>query len=441
MVSRRQTIGSPPRVENCKSFPSGVCHRRKPPSADPIAIEPARRTAGALNRRRRGRRLESMDTNRARPDATDGPAPAGRSRRRLTAAGWLWLAVVAALLGIGIAKNINLLALLGYALLALLLLNAAAAGRRLRRLAARRDLPPQVFAGSPARVVVRVSNTSARRCAGARVGDRGPAGEVSWFLDDLAGHEKRRCEGELRLPRRGWCELGPVVASSAHPFGLVRREVEIEPAGKVLVLPRPGRLQRERLRLRLRGADPQAMRTTRRGWRHDAAQADFHGLRPFRPGDSPRWIHWRTTARRGEVMVRELEDVPGDDLVLVFDATGAAGEPFEQAVSLAATVVWEWSQRPGDRLVLAVAGVGGEVIDGVTGAEHARRLLGALAVVSPAAPAALAGALRERAPASAGVVVVTAGGTAVAAEAEAVLGRPALLLDVARQGEWDFYTP
>ena len=39
----------------------------------------------------------------------------------------------------------------------------------------------------------------------------------------------------------------------------------------------------------------------------------------FRPGDSRRHIHWRTTARRGTLMVREFEDWPSDNLILLVD--------------------------------------------------------------------------------------------------------------------------
>src|SRR5262245_397704 len=81
---------------------------------------------------------------------------------RLTREGGLWLLTVAVLLGVGVFKNINLLALLGYVLLALLALNALAAGRRLRRLEARRRADELIFAGSRCRVELLLRNPSRR---------------------------------------------------------------------------------------------------------------------------------------------------------------------------------------------------------------------------------------------------------------------------------------
>ena len=75
--------------------------------------------------------------------------------------------------------------------------------------------------------------------------------------------------------------------------------------------------------------DPRGEHSRQAGSRHELARADFHGLRQYRTGDSLRWIHWRTSARRGQLMVKEYEDVPGEDLVLVFDPTGADGPAFE----------------------------------------------------------------------------------------------------------------
>jgi len=64
------------------------------------------------------------------------------------------------------------------------------------------------------------------------------------------------------------------------------------------------------------------MRSSRRRPRvHPTAQAEIHGVRSYRSGDNPRLIHWRTSARRGELMVRELEDVPSDNLLVIVDPT------------------------------------------------------------------------------------------------------------------------
>jgi uncharacterized protein (DUF58 family) len=378
---------------------------------------------------------------------------------RLTAEGKLWLLVLVLMLGIGIFKNINLLALLGYTLLALLVLNVLVVARRLGRLQARRHIGELIFAGAGCPIEVRLYNRSGRPRSGVRLEDSGPDHSLSWYLDHLEGHARRACRGEIVLPRRGWYDWGPIVVSSGYPFGLVSKQVAIAAGVRVRVLPRPGRLRRERLRQQLRGVDPHGERVRRRGWRDEAAQADVHGLRTFRPGDSPRWIHWRTSARRGELMVREMEDVPGDDLVLVLDTESADLEKFEEAVRLAASIVWEWCRRRGDRLMLAVAGPqrspgAGGILDGTTGPEHALCLLECLAEVQatparggcgvPPTPPSDDSVLRElarRAPRTAAVVVVSAGASQLPVVLAASLSRPATLLDVTHWEEWGFYHP
>jgi uncharacterized protein (DUF58 family) len=330
--------------------------------------------------------------------------------------------VTALLLGLGIYKNINLLALLGCVLLALLATHAFVVGRGLLRLQVDRRLDELLFAGAAVPIELRVRNLGARACEGARLEDAGQ----SWYIERLEGGARHACPGVLTLPGRGWHDLGPILLSSSHPFGLVRRQVAAPAGGRILVLPRPARLDRERLRHQLRGADPRGERIKKRGWRHDTAQADFHGLRPFRPGDSPRWIHWRTSARRGELMVREFEDVPGDDLLVVLPA--CSGNDVERVIGLAASIVWEWCRRRGDRLALLAGDV---LYDGLTGPEHVRLLLGALAVLpAHALPAPDLDLVREL-PATMAVVALHAGRPAEAAALETVLARPVTPLDVA----------
>src|SRR5262249_46220176 len=147
------------------------------------------------------------------------------------------------------------------------------------------------------------------------------------------------------------------------------------------------RLHGGRLRRFLRPAAVLADRLGRGGRRHASARTEFHALRAFRSGDSPRWIHWRTSARRGELMVREFEAPPTDDLIIVLDPYAPGGPPqdadLEAAVSLVATICWARCRQKGDRLALVITGTNATVLDGVSGPEHAMRLLECLAVVGP----------------------------------------------------------
>ena len=51
---------------------------------------------------------------------------------------------------------------------------------------------------------------------------------------------------------------------------------------------------------------------------------DLHSVREYEQGESLRKVHWPTTARRGQLMVKELEDSPRDDLAVLLDCDGAA---------------------------------------------------------------------------------------------------------------------
>jgi uncharacterized protein (DUF58 family) len=223
-------------------------------------------------------------------------------------------------------------------------------------------------------------------------------------------------------------------------------------------------------------------RAKQRARRHPAAQADLHGLRAFRSGDSPRWVHWPTTARRGELMVREFEEMPTDSLVLVLDPTqpeqwlvggrqsevggqmsaakngprARKGRPsdandgrpvtadlrLEDAVSLAATIVWEWCRQAGDQLVLAVAGPAPVVLAGTTSAALARQMLECLAGVAGCPPSGAA-ALRQRLAGvrlpAAPVLVVSARPTDLGDQLIEDLRRPVACIDVSSPTVNDFF--
>jgi uncharacterized protein (DUF58 family) len=363
--------------------------------------------------------------------------------------------MAALLLAVGLHRGINLLLLLGYALLGMAILSVLAAGRSLRGLRVRRRIAEWVFARTPCDVQVQVSNSGWLPRLGLHIEDSGPDHAVTWHLDHLPGRGNRTYRREVLLPRRGRYAWGAVRAGSAYPFGLVERQARLAPAEDVIVLPRVGGLHRGRFLRYLRSLTPQSSNAhiRRRPQSHPAAQAEFHGLRAYRGGDSPRLIHWRTSARRGELMVREFEDEPNDNLLLVFDPTLPSEsdycgvplrEQFEEAVSLAATICWEWCRRRGDRLVLAVAGPEPAVLEGLTGPIHARRILECLALLdcgtTPADPS-LIDRLKAAALPPAVVVLVALGRSSLADALLRALGRPVNSLDATRTDRFDFYTP
>jgi uncharacterized protein (DUF58 family) len=163
------------------------------------------------------------------------------------------------------------------------------------------------------------------------------------------------------------------------------------------VLPRLGTVNVGRLRRWLSQAARPDERSRRARRRLAALEVEFHGLRSFRAGDSPRWIHWRTSARRGELMVREFDHGTHHDLVVLVEpyAEADSSPALEAAVSMAATICWAWAQESGDRVVLGVAGAPPTVAASAGGPGQAAELLAALAVVTGAPEPDLAGLERR----------------------------------------------
>jgi uncharacterized protein (DUF58 family) len=380
---------------------------------------------------------------------------------RLPRVGKIWLISAGLLLVIGLFKSINLLALLSCLMLALWGLNYLLAGRQLRHLRGRRWINGPVFAGTPFSVMVEVN--SSRRAATLGLGVEDDDGQLSWFTPLLQPHQTQAFFQDVVLPRRGAYTWGPLLAVSGYPFGLVRRRLELAPAEKVVVLPRLGRVHRGRLRSVLPPVGLADGRTPYAAHRHAGARAEFHGLRAFRSGDSPRWIHWRTTARCGELMVREFEDVPMNNLVVVVERNREQGTvdqatqalprgvaaafrfpAGEEAISLAATVCWEWCRQGGDHLVLAADSDRPLVLDGITGREHALRLLEALALfdttAGPRSGPALPEVLAQQPLPPASILLVSAGGPGGLAEAlRQQLRRPVAWVDASTLSGVDWY--
>ena len=320
----------------------------------------------------------------------------------ITREGWAWLVLAGILWGTGLYKGINLLSFLGLLMLAAWMIQWLGARRRLSHLGLRRWTDNLVFAETPFTLTVEVSNPDRQARFGLVVEDQGADHFWSSFIPRLEGKAKSQLHADMVLGRRGIYAWPALRARSGFPLGLVEQRLTVGTDEEFVVFPRLGRLHRSQLRRMLTHSSSSLGRARTHPRRHPAAQSDFHGLRAFRSGDSPHWIHWRTSARLGELMVREFEETPDDNLVLVLDPwlpssgdrsqeSGVRGQGsnqsplhqvLEDAVSLAATICWEWCRPGGDQFVLAVADKNPIVLHGVTGHDLGVRMLTCLAQVS-----------------------------------------------------------
>src|SRR5436190_1283461 len=113
---------------------------------------------------------------------------------------------------------------------------------------------------------------------------------------------------------------------------------------------------------------------------------ELHSVREYVEGESLRMVHWPSTARRGALMVKELEDAPRDEVAVLLDGDAAAGTSasFDVAVRAAGSIL-DAHVRRGRRCVLVVNSAAREV-QAVASEIDRRRALEVLAGAERNAP-------------------------------------------------------
>jgi uncharacterized protein (DUF58 family) len=164
------------------------------------------------------------------------------------------------------------------------------------------------------------------------------AGAVrSWAVAvRLAAGEERALTVPLTCRRWGAYQLGQVHLRAHDRFRLFTWEQQLDGQAVLKVFPVP-----DALRALVRPFETQVSTGS-----HVAAQRgdgiEFADLRPFLPGDRPRSINWRATARRGGLMVNQRHPERATDVVLFLDSfldvRGPAGSTLDQAVGAAASL-------------------------------------------------------------------------------------------------------
>jgi uncharacterized protein (DUF58 family) len=161
---------------------------------------------------------------------------------------------------------------------------------------------------------------------------------------------------------RGLYEVGPSIVSTRFPFGLIRAWFQYRNQEQFYVAPRIGSLTPDwerRLTSHVIGAESVLRR---RG----ANEEEFYALRAWRSGDNRKQIHWRTTAKANQLMVKQYDQKTNRDMAIVLDLfsrhdMGALAEQqqmadCEQALSFAATLLIQLGQDIRGKIGFAIAG-------------------------------------------------------------------------------------
>jgi uncharacterized protein (DUF58 family) len=219
---------------------------------------------------------------------------------------------------------------------------AVLAGTRLRLQCARTVTPRRVPAGSRVQVDAELVNAGRRSTPVLLVEDLvRPDGDSSpeFAVDRLEPGERTVLRYTLRPARRGEYQLGPLAVRLCDPFGFCELPRGFASDDRLLVTPETIGLPR---------VDPHGRWTSGsavRGAGAGSSGEDDLGTRPYRFGDELRRVHWRTTARVGELSVRREEQPRQGSVLLVLDvrpgswpAARGREDAFETAVSVTASV-------------------------------------------------------------------------------------------------------
>jgi uncharacterized protein (DUF58 family) len=180
-----------------------------------------------------------------------------------------------------------------------------------------------------------------------------------------------------RLPR-GRYSFSDVRAELTDPFALERAVVELPAPGALLVYPRLVHLERLFSEAGARSHDGRRLLLRR------PTGFELHSVREYEQGESLRRVHWPSTARRAQLMVKELEDAPRDEIAVLLDADAQSvvGESFDVQVRAAGSILETYVRR-GQRGVLVIDSARREVQHVHSPASDWRRALELLAAVEP----------------------------------------------------------
>ena len=309
---------------------------------------------------------------------------------RLTRQGALLAGVGVGIVGLARVFAIWELYVLGAALVGLVLVSALTVASSRLRIGVRREVTPvRLHAGEPARVDLMVTNHGERTPVLQLIDPVDGARGAHVAIGPLVQGERATAAYQLPRPRRGRLSVGPLDIEVADTFGLSKLTVSAAAETRLTVYPRLHDVDAVPFTVgdEIIGAAPSPDALGRSG-------DDFYALRQYTVGDDVRRIHWRSTARHDELMVRQQELPWNGRLTLLLDNRRRIDnpDPFELAVEATASLLAASSRRRDlTRLLTTDGGDSGSA----AGAAHLDSMLEFLALVETTPAGTLQRALAE----------------------------------------------
>ncbi len=165
-------------------------------------------------------------------------------------------------------------------------------------------------------------------------------------LVSLGPFERVRWTYEMDCPRRGFFFFGPAQVRSGDVFGFFARQGQLKVPGRLIVYPRVRPLPE----FGFPGKEPFGEQKAARHLIQDHTRTI--GVREYRPEDTIKHIHWKASARCGELQVKVYEPTITQQLVVFLNVAsfaqkwlGIIPERQEQAISVAASIAYHASER------------------------------------------------------------------------------------------------
>ncbi|MCD6425870.1 MAG: DUF58 domain-containing protein [Anaerolineales bacterium] len=177
---------------------------------------------------------------------------------------------------------------------------------------------------------------------GSRVTRIGGNAHRQWF-------EKGFCE------RRGLFTIGPTSVHTGDPLGIFEVRIEYPATSNMMVMPPIFNLPD--IQIAPGGKVGEGINTTK-SWNHTVTAS---GVREYNPGDSLRYIHWPTSARRDELFVRTFDSTPTSDQWIFLDMfgdshTGEGEDASEEHAIILAASLMNWALENGRAVGIGVNG-------------------------------------------------------------------------------------